>query len=51
VRLLCRAHNQYVAEQAFGVDHMSAMREAAARRRQGQQQAEQWPRPPCVKHT
>jgi 5-methylcytosine-specific restriction endonuclease McrA len=33
VRLLCRAHNQYAAEQVFGADRMKAKREEAARER------------------
>jgi hypothetical protein len=32
IRLRCRAHNQYEAEQTFGVDFMKGKREAAAER-------------------
>lgn len=40
VRLLCRAHNQYAAEQVFGADYMNAKREAAARGRKERQSGE-----------
>jgi 5-methylcytosine-specific restriction endonuclease McrA len=33
LRLLCRAHNQHVAEREFGKQHMIGRRETAARRR------------------
>ena len=33
LRLLCRAHNQYLAEREFGRQHMQGKREAARRRR------------------
>jgi len=36
LRLLCRAHNQYAAEQVFGADHMKAKREEAMRERKQQ---------------